>query len=105
MSQSQSSSQGYIRPFWGVDMAFKKTFLKNNAAAITLSISDIFKTRKQDQYSYSEFFEQNYYRINNPQMIRLNFSYRFGKMDATLFKRQNMKSQGEGMQGATQGMQ
>jgi outer membrane receptor protein involved in Fe transport len=105
MSQAQSSSQGYIRPFWGVDMAFKKTFLKNNAAAITLSISDIFKTRKQDQYSYSEFFEQNYYRINNPQMIRLNFSYRFGKMDATLFKRQNMKSQGEGMQGATQGMQ
>lgn len=105
MSQAQSSSQGYIRSFWGVDMAFKKTFLKNNAAAVTLSISDIFKTRKQDQYSYSEFFEQNYYRINNPQMIRLNFSYRFGKMDATLFKRQNMKSQGEGMQSATQGMQ
>jgi ferric enterobactin receptor len=38
-------------------------------------------------------------------MVRLNFSYRFGKMDVSLFKRQNMKSQGEGMQGATQGMQ
>jgi len=105
MMQAQSSSQGYIRPFWGVDAAFKKTFLKNNAASITLSISDIFKTRKQDQYSYSEYFVQNYYRLNNPQMIRLNFSYRFGKMDASLFKRQNMKSQGEGMSGATQGMQ
>ncbi|CAN5613416.1 outer membrane beta-barrel family protein [soil metagenome] len=105
MSQAQSSSQGYIRPFWGVDAAFKKTFLKNNAASITLSISDIFKTRKQDQYSYSEYFVQNYYRLNNPQMIRLNFAYRFGKMDVSLFKRQNMKSQGEGMQGATQGMQ
>lgn len=105
MSQAQSSSQGYIRPFWGVDAAFKKTFLKNNAASITLSISDIFKTRKQDQYSYSEYFVQNYYRLNNPQMIRLNFAYRFGKMDVSLFKRQNMRSQGEGMQGATQGMQ
>ncbi|MEP6845616.1 MAG: TonB-dependent receptor [Panacibacter sp.] len=105
MSQSQASSQGYIRPFWGVDAAFKKTFLKNNAAAITLSVSDIFKTRKQDQYSYSEYFTQNYYRLNNPQLFRLNFTYRFGKMDATLFKRQNMKSQGEGMQGATQSMQ
>lgn len=105
MMQAQSSSQGYIRPFWGVDMAFKKSFLKNNAASITLSISDIFKTRKQDQYSYGDGFTQNYYRLNNPQMFRLNFTYRFGKMDATLFKRQNMKSQGEGMQGATQGMQ
>lgn len=105
MSQAQASSQGYIRPFWGVDAAFKKSFLKNNAASITLSISDIFKTRKQDQYSYSTYFTQNYYRLNNPQMVRINFAYRFGKMDATLFKRQNMKSQGEGMQGATQGMQ
>lgn len=105
MMQAQASSQGYIRPFWGVDAAFKKSFLKNNAASITLSFSDIFRSRKQDQYSYSQYFTQNYYRLNNPQMIRLNFTYRFGKMDATLFKRQNMKSQGEGMQGATQGMQ
>ena len=105
MMQAQASAQGYIRAFWGVDAAFKKTFLKNNAASITLSVSDIFRTRKQDQYSYSQYFTQNYYRLNNPQMVRLNFSYRFGKMDASLFKRQNMKSQAEGMQGATQGMQ
>lgn len=105
MSQAQASSQGYIRPFWGVDAAFKKSFLKNNAASITLSVSDIFGTRKQDQVSYSQYFVQNYYRLNNPQMVRLNFSYRFGKMDVSLFKRQNMKSQAEGMQGATQGMQ
>ena len=105
MSQAQASSQGYIRPFWGVDAAFKKSFLKNNAATITLSVSDIFKTRKQDQYSSSEFFVQNYYRLNNPQMFRINFTYRFGKMDVSLFKRQNMKSQASGMQDATQGMQ
>ena len=101
-SQAQSSSQGYIRPYWGMDAAIKKSFLKNNAASVTLNVSDIFATRKSDQHSESIYFVQDYYRINNPQMFRLNFTYRFGKMDVSLFKRQNLKSQGEGMQGASQ---
>ncbi|HEY8968205.1 MAG TPA: outer membrane beta-barrel protein, partial [Puia sp.] len=42
-STTQSSSQGYIKPFYGFDMAVKKSFLKNNAASITLSMSDIFR--------------------------------------------------------------
>jgi len=100
MSQAQSSSQGYIRPFYGVDVAFKKMFLKNNAASVTLSFNDIFRTRKSDQHSEGVGFVQDYYRLNNPQNIRLNFAYRFGKIDMSLFKRQNLKSQGEGMQNA-----
>ncbi len=98
--QAQSSSQGYIRPFWGMDVAVRKSFLKNNAATVSLSFSDIFRTRKQDQHSESAYFTQDYYRLNNPQMIRLNLSYRFGKMDMNLFKRQNTKS--TGTQDATQ---
>jgi len=94
MMQAQSASQGYIRPFWGMDAAIKKSFLKNNAATITLSVSDIFATRKQDQHSESSYFVQDYYRINNPQMVKLNFTYRFGKMDMSLFKRQNSRSSG-----------
>lgn len=105
MSQAQSSSQGYIRPFYGVDVAFKKTFLKNQAAAVTLSFNDIFATRKNDQHSEGLGFVQDYYRLNNPQMVRLNFTYRFGKIDMSLFKRQNMKAQGEGMSNGMQGMQ
>jgi ferric enterobactin receptor len=100
MMQAQSASQGYIRPFWGVDAAVKKSFLKNQAATVTLSVSDIFATRKQDQYSYSSYFVQDYYRINNPQMFKLNFTYRFGKMDMSLFKRKNMN--GSGTQDAMQ---
>lgn len=92
--QAQSSSQGYIRPFWGMDIAVRKSFLKNNAATVSVSFSDMFATRKQDQHSESQYFTQDYYRLNNPQMVRVNFSYRFGKMDISLFKRQNMKSTG-----------
>ena len=90
--QAQNSSQGYIRSFWSTDIAFRKSFLKNNAASVSLSFSDIFRTRIQDQYSVSPYFIQDYSRINNPQMVRLNLSYRFGKMDMSLFKRQNTKS-------------
>jgi hypothetical protein len=100
MMQSQSASQGYIKSFWGTDIAVKKTFLKNDAAAITLSVSDIFRTRATSQYSQSEYFVQNYNRLRDPQMIKLNLSYRFGKIDALLFKRKSNSSIN-----ATEGMQ
>ncbi|MBC7849966.1 MAG: outer membrane beta-barrel protein [Chitinophagaceae bacterium] len=103
MGQAQSTAQGYLKPVYGVDLAIKKTFLKNNAASATISFNDIFRTRRQQQYSYSEYFEQNYDRLRDPQMIRLTLAYRFGKMDMSLFKRKNLKS--GGMEGATDGMQ
>ena len=90
--QAQSSSQGYIRSRWGTDIAVRKSFLKNNAASVSLSFSDIFRTRIQDQYSVSPYFIQDYSRLNNPQTVRVNFTYHFGKMDMSLFKRQNTKS-------------
>ncbi|WP_143307095.1 TonB-dependent receptor [Chitinophaga vietnamensis] len=102
MQSALSASQGYIKSFYGVDIAIKKSFLKNNAASVTLAFSDIFRSRITDQYSESSFFTQDYSRLKDPQMIRLNFAYRFGKMDATLFKRKNM---GAGMQGMSEVVQ
>jgi ferric enterobactin receptor len=92
--QAQSSSQGYMKSIWGADIAVKKTFLKNNAASLTVSMSNIFRTRIQAQYSESAYFIQNYSRLNNPQLVRVSFAYRFGKMDMNLFKRQNTKASG-----------
>ena len=92
--QAQSSSQGYIKSFWGTDIAVRKSFLKNNAATVSVSMNDIFRTRTQAQYSESPYFIQNYSRLNNPQMVRVNFTYHFGKMDMSLFKRQNNKASG-----------
>ena len=97
MSQAQSSSQGYIKPFYGVDLAIKKSFLKNDLASLTLAVNDIFKTRGNTQVSYGEGFNQSYYRLTNPQMIKLNFSFRFGQMDTSLFKKNNNNNM-EGMQ-------
>jgi outer membrane receptor protein involved in Fe transport len=90
--QAQSASQGYIKAFYGVDLAIKKTFLKDNAASVSLSVNDIFRTRINDQYSYSDYFIQDYSRLRSPQLFRLTFSYRFGKIDMNLFKRKTAGS-------------
>ncbi|PWK23835.1 outer membrane receptor protein involved in Fe transport [Arcicella aurantiaca] len=98
MNQAQSSSQGYIKPFYGFDLAIKKTFLKNDLASLTLSVNDIFKTRGNTQVSTGEGFTQTYYRISNPQIVRLNLSFRFGKMDMSSLKKSSNSSNMEGMQ-------
>ncbi len=104
MGGSQSAAQGYIKSNYGVDVALQKSFLKNNAASVTFNVSDIFRTRRYDQYSESIFFIQNTHRLNDVPMFRLNFAFRFGQMDMSLFKRKNMKGEMEGSQGAMQGM-
>ena len=93
---AQSASQGYIKSFYSVDFAVKKSFLNNKVSA-TFSINDIFRSRIQDQYSYSTYFVQEYSRLRDPQMMRLTFAYSFGKIDASLFKR---KSNGTGQSGS-----
>lgn len=102
---SQSAAQGYIRSNYGVDIAIQKSFLKNNAASVTFSVNDVFRSRRFDQYSESSFYTQFSHRLNDVPMLRLNFSYRFGQMDMSLFKRKNTKGEAEGAQGAMQGIQ
>jgi len=102
---SQSAAQGYIKSNYGIDAALQKSFLKKNAASVTFSVNDIFRTRKFDQYSESVFYIQTNHRLNDVPMMRLTFSFKFGQMDMSLFKRKNMKGESEGSQGAMQGMQ
>ena len=99
----QSAAQGYIAAFWAVDAALSRSFLKNDAATLSVSMGDIFRTRWSRQHSESSFFMQDYDRLRDPQLVRVNFTWRFGKMDVSLFKRKNMN--GSGSQDAMQGMQ
>ena len=86
------AAQGYINPNYGVDIALRKEFMKNKRAAITLSVNDILKTRKYDAHSENSVFIQDISRRRDWQIVRLNFSYKFGKFDASLFKRKNNKT-------------
>lgn len=93
------SAQGYIKPFYGVDIAIRKDFMKNNVASLTLQVSDIFRTRLNSVYAESVYFVQNTDRRRDPQVLRLNFNWRFGKLDVSLFKRKNTRVDSEAMQG------
>lgn len=91
-----NSAQGYTIGRGYVDIAIRKD-LFNRKANLTVSVQDLFGTRKSGSYSESEFFIQDSWRLRNPQNIRVNFSYRFGKPDISLFKRKNNNTNSEGM--------
>ncbi|HLX92735.1 MAG TPA: outer membrane beta-barrel protein [Puia sp.] len=99
------NAQGYTKPSGGVDAALRYEFLKNKAASLTLSVNDIFRTRIADVYTSSPFFIQEYNRRRDPQFFRLQFNYRFGKFDVSLFKRKNTKADTDSMQNSMQGVQ
>jgi outer membrane receptor protein involved in Fe transport len=98
--QTQTTAQGFVRPNYGVDAALRFEFMKNKTASLSLSMNDILRTRRNDVFSESAFFIQNSFRRRDPQVLRLNFNWRFGKFDASLFKRKNMRGGMEGLQDA-----
>ncbi len=101
--QTQSNAQGYIDPVYGADISIRKDFMKNNAASLTLSFNDIFRTRISASHAESFYFVQDNERRRDPQVVRLNFNWRFGKFDVSLFKRKNVKGEMESMQNIQSG--
>ena len=83
-----NSAQGYTIPVWWADLAISKSFMKRTLN-VSLNVQDLFRSRIFGSYSESPLFIQNSERWSNFQVVRLNVSYRFGKADASLFKRKN----------------
>lgn len=94
MFGQSTSAQGFVRANYYVDAGARFEFLKNKQASLSLNVNDIFRTRRQNIHSESPFFVQDVFRRRDPQILRLNFNWRFGKFDANLFKRKNNKNQG-----------
>ncbi len=97
---SQNLAQGYIEPrYWDIDVAIKKewTWKSGESFSINLSSNDIFRTHTKTYTAFTGF-EQQTDRMRDPQVCRLNLTYRFGKVDVSLFKRKNTKADnGAGM--------
>lgn len=88
-----ATAQGYINPRYGFDAAVRKdwTWKGGNSASISVSINDFLRTQLYSTYSESPLLKQNSERRRDPQIVRLNFSYRFGKFDVNLLKRRNTR--------------
>jgi hypothetical protein len=97
MGSNAATTQGYTKAKWDADVSIRYEFMKNKAANLTVSIRDIFGTDVQETYTKSIYFTQTTSRIRDPRFVRINFSYRFGKFDASLFKRKNTKVNMDGM--------
>ncbi len=94
----QASAQGYTLPrYFDVDVALRKdwTWKNGKSGSLTLSMNDIFRT-KTKTHTESTYFVQDAERLRDPQVVRLNFNYRFGKLDVSLFKRKNTKTDQSG---------
>ncbi|MCZ2299786.1 MAG: TonB-dependent receptor [Chitinophagales bacterium] len=96
---NQTLAQGYTLPkYFDMDIAIKKdwTWKNGQSGSLTFSMNNIFNIHDKT-YTEAVFFTQNTDRYRDPQVFRINFSYRFGKFDASLFKRKSNKGdQGEG---------
>ncbi|MGI9158239.1 MAG: outer membrane beta-barrel family protein, partial [Saprospiraceae bacterium] len=92
-----STAQGYSIPVWFVDISLRKDIL-NRKGSISIAVQDIFRSRRSGAFTQSAFFTQENWRLRDPQLARLNFSYRFGKFDTSLFKRKNTRAE-DGMEG------
>ncbi|MBK5269409.1 MAG: TonB-dependent receptor family protein, partial [Bacteroidia bacterium] len=90
-----SSAQGYVRPVYYVDAALRYTFLKENRGSLSVNMNDIFRTRVSDVHSESPYFIQDVLRRRDAQIVRVNFSWRFGKFDNSLFKRKNNRQEAD----------
>jgi outer membrane receptor protein involved in Fe transport len=97
------NAQGYNRPTGGMDASIRYQFMKNHVASLTLSCSDILRTRVSDVYTTSATYTQEADRRRDPQFFRLQFMWRFGKFDTSLLKRKNNKAEQENMQNLQQG--
>lgn len=94
---SSSTAQGYTGERYSIDIALKKDFW-NRKASLTFNVSDVFKTEKNITHTESPLFVQDSWRIRDQRFFRVNFSYRFGKFDASIFRRKNTRMNTEGME-------
>jgi outer membrane receptor protein involved in Fe transport len=105
-----SGSQGYQNPNYGLDLSIRRDIIKNKTGqgyqgSLTLSMNDVFRTRIYDVVIEDATFNQNLRRRRDPQIVRLQFNWRFGKIDTNLFRRKNLKGEMEGMSEGMGGMQ
>jgi outer membrane receptor protein involved in Fe transport len=80
--------QGKNAAQYRVDFAVRKDLLKDNRASFTFNINDVFNTHRFGNIFDTETFYQESYRRRNVRSFRISFTYKFGKADMTLFKRQ-----------------
>lgn len=85
--------QGTTLPVYSMDLSLNKEIIKT--LSFNLTLNDVFNTRRFGSTFESTSFEQETSRRRETRFIRLSVTWRFGEMDASLFRRKTQR-RGEG---------
>ena len=88
--------QGYTQPQAFSDVSLKKDFGK--FASLTLSVNDVFDSRKNVTFLSTSFYDQEQLRRREARFIKLGFQLRFGKVDASIFRKRKPSGEGQDQQ-------
>ncbi len=81
-------AQGKSLPEYRADFGLRKEFLKDKKASFSFNIHDIFKTQRWGNIYDTESFYQESFRKRNVRSFRISFTYKFGKNDFDIFKKE-----------------
>lgn len=85
---SEVTVQGRNLPQYQVDFGLRKEFLKDKRGALSFNINDIFNTQRFGSIFDTESFYQDSYRRRNVRSFRINFTFKFGKDDFKISRRE-----------------
>ena len=91
--------QGEEAPEYQIDLGLKKDFLKKKNLSVMVGLNDIFNTDRDLSWTKTSFSESERYRKRVSRELRVNVSWRFGKMDAKIFKKKRGEEGGGGDMG------
>ncbi len=95
---NRPTAQGVRQGIAYMDFAVKKSFF-HNAANVTLSVNDLFNTRKEITFYDQPTYLQESMRRRDMRFVKLSLQVPFGKADASMFKRmKDSKKQGGGQE-------
>lgn len=86
--------QGKTVPMFFSDLSVKKDFGKS--FSLTVAVVDVFNTRRMGQELVTANYLQEFSRRRETRFIRATAMYRFGKPDASLFKKKPQQRNGGG---------
>ncbi|MEO8067732.1 MAG: TonB-dependent receptor [Flavobacteriales bacterium] len=85
--------QGEQLEQWGMDASVSKDFGKQ--LSTSLSVNDIFFTRRWGTRYETADFTQESWRRREQRFLRFTITWRFGQQDASLFRRKGQQQRGE----------
>ena len=84
-------AQGHTLPLYWVDLSVSKDF---GIAALTLAVSDVANTKMYSTYYSTPTYNETVTHRRDPRYARLGVTFKFGKMDGSIFKKKKKDQNG-----------